>query len=76
MTDDALSMWTVYDRPHDFPHCFVARRFELVGGNAHATQDTIIGPTLEAVRQRLDAMGLHCITRSEGDDPVIVETWL
>lgn len=67
-----FSLWTVYERPSDFPNSFVARRFTLAG----PTDDLIIGPTLDALRQRLAACGLYMIPRSPDDDPVIVESWL
>ena len=74
----ALSMWTVYQRPKDFPESFVARRWEIGQGTATATDEALIAPTLEAVRDALMNMnpqGLFCMPRQINDDPCIVETW-
>jgi hypothetical protein len=71
-----LSVWTVYDHPSDYPDGFVARRHEAYTDHSVvATADAVFAPTLEAVRAKLPP-GLHCITRSPGDDPVIVESWI
>ena len=66
-----LNLWTIYDRPKDFPDSYVARRFEY----DTPTMDVIKG-TLPRLRQSFRRCGLTCLTRSPGDDTVIVETWL
>lgn len=66
-----LSMWTIYERPLDYPHSFVARRWTLNG----PTKDIIIGHTLIEVHAYLPP-GLYRIGRHPSDDPVIVETWI
>jgi hypothetical protein len=69
-------MWTVYDHPTDYPNNFVARKF-LIGPNQVIPQlDTMICPDVEMIRDRLRAMGLVKLMRSDGDDPVIMETWI
>jgi hypothetical protein len=70
----ALSMWTIYDRPKDYPDGYVARRHEASKGGTVATADTLVGD-LAKLRAIFQRAGLFCITRSEEDDPVIVETW-
>lgn len=70
-----LNMWTVYDHPKDFPHSYVARRFEIGGGEPLATPDIVQGE-LSIIREGFRQCGLTCLTRNEGDDPGIVETWL
>lgn len=70
-----LSMWVLYDHPRDMPNSFVARRHEVRTGRSKATDDIIIGPTLEAVREQLP-MGLVCFPRSPRDELHIVEVWL
>ena len=73
----ALSLWTVYDHPHDFPHSYVARRFEVSKehNDPVATSDLIQGE-LNAIRKSFHQAGLVCLTRNDADDPKIVETWL
>jgi hypothetical protein len=72
-----LAMWTVYDHPTDYPNTFVARRFDIDGNGATPTASIIVAPDLTTLRDILAfQMGLTCLTRSPGDDPKIVETWL
>jgi hypothetical protein len=66
-----LSLWTIYDRPRDFPDSFVARRFEY----DKPTADTIEGE-LDQLRICFQRAGLVCLMRNEEDDPKVVETWL
>ena len=69
----SLSLWTVYDHPSDYPHCFVARRFEM----DEPTNDVITGGTLAQVRAQLGLLGVSVrLEREPGDDENIVEVWL
>jgi hypothetical protein len=70
-----LAIWTIYDRPKDFPDGFIARRFEVGGGTTVATGDTINGK-LEDIRQALWKAGLMKLSRKDGDEPQIVESWV
>jgi hypothetical protein len=70
---DHLNMWTIYERPLDYPTGYIARRCEVRGEVVH-TADVRVGPTLEAVRRQLPP-GLYRQSRQPGDDPVIVEVW-
>lgn len=72
---DALSMWTVYDHPSDFPNGFIAREWITSGSEPQPTDVVIVAP-LETIRKNLQRMGLVCLTRAPDDDPAIVETWL
>ena len=74
---DILPMWTVYAKPKDFPDGFIARCFETCGGppDPVPTGYVITGP-LDLIRESMQRCGMHCMTRNEGDDPVVVETWL
>ena len=67
-----IEMWTVYDHPSDYPDKYVARRFE----GESPTKTLIMGDDIEALRGFMVSMGLTCLTRREGDDPCIMETWL
>jgi hypothetical protein len=67
-----LSLWTLYDHPRDFPDCFVARRFELDRPTSHV----MTAPTLEALRNAMQHLGLVRIERSPEDDAKIIEVWL
>jgi len=69
---DVLSIWVVYDHPKDFPHCYVARRWE----GEKPMADKLVSPDLEKLRDVLEGMGLVKLMPMAGDDPVILETWL
>ena len=70
-----LTIWTIYEKPKDFPDGFIARRFEVGGGNTVPTRDTLTGK-LEDIRQALWKAGLMKLSRKDGDEPQIVESWL
>ena len=73
---ETLSMWTVYDRPKDYPTLFVARRSELRSlGKIATTEDLRLAETLDDVRAKLPP-GLYRLDRMPGDDAKIVEVWL
>lgn len=69
-----LPIWTIYERPADYPDLFVARLF--IGGKPSAK--ALFGRTLDEVRAVLTHTypGLFCIPRDPRDEPQIVETWL
>jgi hypothetical protein len=68
-----LSIWTVYDHPIDYQHCYVARQF--IGEKP--TNSIMVSADLEVLREiLLVQMGLTRVERDERDDPVILETWL
>jgi hypothetical protein len=73
MTEQALTIWTVYEHPSDFPDHFVARPF-YVGPGLDRGNQVLLAETLDELRALLPA-GLICMARSENDDPVIVEVW-
>ena len=66
-----LELWTIYDSPIDLPGSFVARKWVLDKPTSELLQDK----TLEGLRAKLP-LGLHCMPRSPGDEPQIVETWI
>jgi hypothetical protein len=70
MKRGVLAMWTIYEKPLDHPDGFIARRFEN-----GPTMDTITG-ALEEIRDIFARAGLFKLTRSDGDEPQIVETWI
>ena len=73
---EPLVMWTVYNRPTDYPEHCVARRWEIGEGEATPTWLVIVAPDLATLRAHLGNMGLYCLPRHESDEPQIVETWL
>lgn len=72
----ALSLWTIYAGATDHPHGFIARRFEVASGWSGPTADVMVGPAIEPLRGRLEALGLVNLGRHPNDEPHIVETWI
>jgi hypothetical protein len=68
----SIDIWTVYDHPKDYPNDFVARKFI----NQYPTNEIIISHSLSELRKILESKGLQFFPTVEGDDPVIIETWL
>ena len=74
-TDQGLEMWTVYDRPSDYPESFVARKTVVGASAVTMTREMFTADTLDELRALLPP-GLYRIHRYEQDDPKIVEVWL
>jgi hypothetical protein len=66
-------MFTVYERPKDFPSGYVVRRWFGETCEPHAYTFPDIGAARQWIRQE---GGSFPMPRSDGDDSVIVETWL
>jgi hypothetical protein len=73
---DALSIWTIYDHPRDFPNEFVARRFVVDGSVPRWTDDILTSSSLDLLRDEMVSRGLTVINRLPDDDRNIVEVWL
>jgi hypothetical protein len=73
-----MYVWTIFDRPRDFPNGVIARRFRCVLPAPVPTSDTITGASVEAVRAEIERRypDLVLFPCQPGDDPNIVETWL
>ena len=74
-----ISTVTVFDKPVDHPHSYVARRFY----GTFATSDYVISPTLEGAREwardtveKWNKAGGIALCRSQNDPPTVVETWI
>jgi|SRR5579864_2869512 len=74
----ALTLWTLFDHPKDYPNGFIARRFEVnKDGLVQATDHTLsAGPQPDELQDVFRKAGLVCVGRMSEDDPVIVETWI
>jgi hypothetical protein len=65
-----LPMWTIFNKPADYPAGYIARCFEY----DQPTQHAMTGE-LETLRDCLSQCGLVCLMRGEQDHPCVVETW-
>jgi len=70
-----VDIWTVYERPTDYPSGFVARLHVVSEGETNPTDTAFFGPTLESVRKQIP-QGLYRMDRCPLDEPQIVEVWL
>jgi hypothetical protein len=73
-----LSMWTIYDRPDDYPRSVVARKWVIDDGDAVPTGDLIVSPDIPSCRESLRRLdpSLTRLNRLPQDEPHIVENWL
>lgn len=75
-----LSMWTIYNRPSDYPEGYIARRHETDKNGSTATNMMMkSGPTdwhLNLLRSIFNYAGLFPIQRHPDDDANIVEVWM
>jgi hypothetical protein len=69
-----LTIWTVIERPTDYPEEFIARKWVTAKGLSIATGQIVTGPTLQSVRDQIPP-GLYRLPRAAEDDPKIVESW-
>lgn len=72
---DKLAIWTVYDHPSDYPNAFVAHLSEVDATGA-VSGFAIFSENLDELRAALASQGLIKLTRSQEDDPKIIEVWL
>lgn len=71
-----LVLWTVYEKPTDYPNDFIARMHVVTSsGTSGPTTAHVKAKTLEQIRTKLPP-GLTRLNRSPGDEPQIVETWI
>lgn len=71
-SDIKLPIFTVYDRPADFPNNTVIRLFD--GASGHPTNAVMLCASLEEARAAMT--GYTCIPRTARDQPQIVESYI
>lgn len=70
-----IPMAVIYDSPKDFPNLHMCRIWE--GAGCHPTNTATQRFSLEELREDIQAAGFTIrFPRAEGDDPVILETWM
>ena len=70
------TIWTVYEKPRDYPTGWIARMHEVVGAVVKPTGYVIKAVELEPIREKLARAGLVCIPHQEDDDWEIVKSWI
>jgi hypothetical protein len=76
MREGALPIWTVYERPRDYPAGYVARMFTIGAEGAKATGHAMKCLELEPIREKLHRAGLVLIPREDADEREIIESWV
>lgn len=72
----SLPMWTIYERPLDYPAGYVVRRWHVLPeGQMQADLAAQYAGTLEEARATIPP-GLVRLGRAPADDPSILEVWL
>lgn len=73
---EPLVMWTLYERPRDFPQGWIARRSRILPDLVLPDAQGYGFPCcIDCARKWLREKGLIPVPRSPDDDPSIVETW-
>lgn len=70
-----LVMWSIFERPADFPDGFIARKFVITSGEVTPTRDAMVCRQLEPIRNEMMRRGLYCLPREERDPPMLLESW-
>ena len=65
-------MWTIYDRPLDYPDGFIARLFL----NDRPTDKVFKSKDIDNIRLKLKMLGKVKIPRHRDDPPSVVEIWM
>lgn len=73
MSTSDLFIWTIYNRPLDYPDKIVARKFIIRPRGAVASDEMFVADSITEVRALLPR-GLVSLGRQDTDDPVIVES--
>jgi hypothetical protein len=72
----ALAVWTVYDRPDDYPYGFIARMVEVASGGATTSTSLVLTGELAGIRHVLAKARRIRLDRKPDDAPQVVESWL
>jgi hypothetical protein len=72
----ALAIWTVYNRPDDYPDGYIARMFEAAPGGTTTPTDMALTGELDGIRQVLAKARHIRLDRKPDDAPQVVESWL
>ena len=72
----AVAVWTVYERPKDYPIGWVARMFEITRAGPKPTGCVIKCAALQPIQEKLARAGLVKLPRSVEDEPQVVESWI
>ena len=69
------TMYTIYERPTEYPEGYLVRRYHAGMGGALYTGDTMRAASLDKAREIIPP-GLQQVPRGQIDPPEVVETWV
>lgn len=75
MSETVRARFVVYFNPPDYPHMYVAIKWENSGEKFRPIHDIIIGETIEEVRALIPTQYDQKVPRCEQDAPEIIESW-
>lgn len=70
-----MRYYVIYNNPSDYPGKYVVRMWRVEIEFSLKSEEFGVFDTLEQARAYIP-YGLLCITRSDQDDAIIVETWI
>ena len=74
-TTGIMPMAVIYKKPKEYPDNYVVRIFD--GKTGKPTNLAILRNTMEECRKDIQNSGYTCcFSRSEYDDPIIMESWI
>ena len=74
---EALEIWTIHERPPDYPHNYVARCTLIVRGNPkEVVTNTVLLGSLQMLRTYFAQHHFVCDPRRPKDVATIVESWM
>ena len=71
----AISGWTIYNRPRDYPAHYVVRMWTASDGGVIMGKVAALCGSLDEARAQIPPDAIY-LGRQPDDDPVIVETWI
>ena len=71
-----MKLWTIYERPVEYPNLYVARESE-VGGDKDAPRIKRLkfSSDLSALRKQMEQLGLTRYAWDSEEQPYILEVW-
>ena len=74
---NVIRMWTIYERPSDYPLDYVVRGSSVASGLVSMDKEPLgTAPSLELARELLPKGTVRVQSRGEDPDACIVEVWV
>jgi hypothetical protein len=70
-----LSVFTIFERPLDYPEHYVVREFRIMGGQVAPQPECKLAKTLEEARRHVPP-GRVRLSEQDPANPKVVESWI